>query len=213
MKPTQPARRSSPQSPPSVTAALAALTLCLPVASCAHQTVYAGYVHHNASFDAVDADLSGGSFGYTGAATEDATRRGFVQLDVRSADDVGFDLFDLSFGGIFYARTSGPIRPGIQLGIGIANADLDGLSNTNSLLSFSVAGRLEWQFSERVGAYLIAGIRGYFDTTDPTTCRDGTTSTSVGQGTCSHHGGIAHYNDYIGDSIEPEIGLGLMVSW
>ncbi|WP_145198127.1 hypothetical protein [Planctomycetes bacterium Poly30] len=190
-----------------------AVILLPALTGCAHKSLYAGYVQHEPSFDVVDADLSGASFGFTGAATKEARTRGFVQVDVRSDDDVGLDLVDFSFGGLFYAPTTGPVRPGLQLGLGLGRADLEGLDNSNSLVSLSVALRVDWQISERVGLYGLAGIRAYLDTTEPTTCNDGTTSTSVGQGTCSHHGGINHYNDYIGDSTEPEIGFGLTVSW
>ncbi|MEM6567401.1 MAG: hypothetical protein AAF957_03265 [Planctomycetota bacterium] len=182
-------------------------------ASCAHKSVYGGYVLHDASFDVIEPNLSGASVGLTGGASADARLRGFVQLDVRSDGDAEVDLFDLSFGGLFYAPIEGPIRPALQLGLGVGRADVEGLQNSIDLLTASIGARIEWQITESFGLYLIAGLRGYFDTTDPTTCNDGTTSPSVGQGTCSYHGGIAYYNDHIGDSIEPELGAGLSLHW
>ena len=43
------------------------------------------------------------------------------------------------------------------------------------------------------------GYKWSWDISSSTTCKDGTTSNSVGSGTCSSHDGIDHYNYTIGD--------------
>lgn len=183
------------------------------LSSCATNGVFVANVQHQAAFDVVDADLSGLSLGTVHGSSPGSSTQLFSQIDSRSDDSVGLDILDVSVGGIFYGRQLGRLRPGLQLSMGLGNASLDGLMNSNTLVSISAGMRLEFAVSSRIALFGLLGVRSFIDTTAPTTCNDGTTSTSVGPGTCSHHGGIAHYNDYIGDSFEPEFGVGLIYRW
>ena len=101
----------------------------------------------------------------------------------------------------------------MQADIGAVHADLDRLRNGNTLVSLGFGVQPALRLHEAVSIVGVLGYRLYFDTTEPTTCNDGTTSSSVGSGTCSYHGGIAHYNERIGDGGGIEASLGVRLSF
>lgn len=95
---------------------------------------------------------------------------------------------------------------------GLVGAELDRLANSNTLVSLGGGAFFNKPLSKSLSMSVFVGGRYYIDGTDPTTCNDGTTSTSTGSGTCSHHGGIAHLNDPIGSGFSMEYSVGLTYS-
>lgn len=88
---------------------------------------------------------------------------------------------------------------GYEFGLGYGQIRVDGFRNKNSAASFFSGIKL---MSANTDAYKLnarIGYRYYFDVTENTRCRDGSTSSSVGRGTCSSHGGISFYQDKFGD--------------
>ena len=94
---------------------------------------------------------------------------------------------------------------GGQVDIGYARADWEALNNENTLVSAGAGAFVDYPLSDQVALFVFGGVRYYLDTTNPTRCGDGSTTTSTGSGTCSDHGGILHVNDPIGDGWSVEV--------
>lgn len=86
-----------------------------------------------------------------------------------------------------------------KIGFGYAGVTVDAYSNSNHFFTIPVSAEVGYQVLPNVSTYATAGYQWASDTTSQTTCRDGSQSNSTGQGTCSWHGGIAYYNDKIGN--------------
>lgn len=167
--------------------------------------LYAGAVRSSPSLDVVDADLRGVAVGLQ-TVGEAAF---FTEVRSTSDSEEGLDFFEWLFGGRWSSTELGAPRIGGQFDIGLARGDLDGLRNSSSLVSVGAGVFAELPLGAAASLFAFGGGRYYLDTTEPTTCNDGTKSSSTGSGTCSHHGGIRHYNDYIGDGFAPELAIGI----
>lgn len=179
------------------------------LASCKSSDLYGGIVTVTPSFEVVDASLEGISIGWEGHGPKGA---GFMEIRAVENPSQGLDVVDFVLGGRFpFWRDAAPLQVGFQVDVGIGYADLASLANGNDLLSVGAALFAQLKLSSKVALYTTAGTRQYWDTTPPTTCNDGTASQSTGSGTCSHHGGINHYNEYIGDGGGEEFSVGIRV--
>lgn len=167
--------------------------------------LYVGALRSSPSLDVVDADLAGVAVGLQGIGDQTY----FMEMRASSDSDVGLDFVELLFGGRWASEVLPAPKLGVQLDLGITGADLDGLRNSNSLVSVGGGIFAEFPLSQAATVVAFGGGRYYLDTTEPTTCNDGTKSKSTGSGTCSHHGGIRNYNDYIGDGFAPEVSIGV----
>ena len=180
------------------------LTSVAPALLVGCQSIGLEAVRSSPGLDAVDAELTG--FGVVLAEGPL-----YFEWQELSDDDEDLDWRNFNFGGRFARRSFGAFDIGAEADIGLAHADLDRLINSNTLASVATGVFLEARPTERFALSASLGGRYFFDTTDPTTCNDGTTSTSTGPGTCSHHGGVAHLNDPIGDGFALEISLGVRI--
>jgi len=138
---------------------------------------------------------------------------GYVELRFLEDEDEELDLGEFNMGIRTRPARRGPLGLRGQVDIGLVRADLDRLQNDNTLISLGFGVQPVLRLNEAVSIVGLLGYRFYFDTTEPTTCNDGTTSTSTGSGTCSSHGGIDHLNDKIGDGGGGEVALGIRTSF
>lgn len=188
-----------------------ALALALVVTSCTSQEVYSGWTFSPVEFDQADTRSSGPILGWQGSNGN--AMAGFIELGLREDESEGFRLTTLGMGLRTRAAVSGPLELRGQADIGLAGADLDRLRNSNSLGSIGFGVQPALRLHKHLSIVAMIGYRFYWDTTEPTTCNDGTTSSSVGSGTCSHHGGIRHYNEELGNGQGPEMSIGLRISF
>ena len=188
-----------------------ACLLSMPLCSCVTDSVYAGPIAVDVKFDAVDSSLRGLSVGYAGELESNQRWIGLVEVTHVTDDSEELAITTVSTGTRYNFVRSESVELGPRFDLGLGSADLDRFRNRNELITLGIAVAAELRLLTHVSLYAQAGYRGYFDVTDPTTCRDGSTSKSTGQGTCSHHGGIAHANDQIGDSSGFELSVGMRV--
>ena len=185
--------------------------LLVALCGCQTQDAYVGWMTSTVDLDQVDARPSGPVLGWQGS--NGGAAAGFIELQLPEDDDERLDLVALNMGVRTRPAVVGIFEMRGQADIGLVRADLERLQNENSLVTLGLGLQPALRLHDAVSIVALAGYRFYFDATEPTTCRDGTTSSSVGSGTCSHHGGIAHYNEQIGDGGGPELLVGLRVSF
>lgn len=181
------------------------------IPSCESPAGYVGWASVQPKFDDVSANLKGPLVGV--ASEMPGKPSTYAELLLLGDEAVGVDASELRFGFRTRAAVKGPIELRGQLDIGIAGADVEGFLNANTLVSLGAAARPSVRLSPSVAIVGTFGYRYYFDTTEPTTCNDGSQSSSIGSGTCSHHGGIAHYNDYVGDGGGIELSIGVSITF
>jgi hypothetical protein len=121
----------------------------------------------------------------------------------------GLDLFSLGAGVRVAAFRRERIELGAQLLLDVELARLDRYRNSNDLVALGVGGYAAVRVFPRGFLTLALSAHAFVDATPPTTCNDGSTSLSTGQGTCSYHGGIDHYNDSIraGGGLDALVGF------
>lgn len=166
---------------------------------------YAEFVSLSPRLEAVDVNAAGVGVGIQGGEKH----VGFIEVRATRDSSNELDLLEILSGGRFLVIEARRLKIGVQLDAGLANASLERFRNDNSLVSFGTGAFAEVSLAKSVSAFALGGLRQYWDTTKPTTCNDGWQSGSTGQGTCSHHGGIHHYNDMVGDGAGFEIAFGL----
>lgn len=189
----------------------AAWLLVAPMFACCN-SVYVALAGNDAELETGQGEASLGGVSVAAEAWEDGAQViGFTELRVWRDSEVGIDVVELDVGGRFPLVADAGYALGVQADVGVAQADVDGFRNRNDLLSVSCGLFGRTRLVDRLWLAGSVGVRQYWDVTEPTTCRDGTTSTSTGSGTCSYHGGIAHYNDQLGDAVAAEFSIGLVL--
>ncbi len=148
-------------------------------------------------------DLSGVGLSFS---TPTDNTHGFY-TKVQYLQDGANDLIGVDF-GYQYAYSQGRAYALGKIGMGYAGVTVDAFSNNNHFVTIPVNAEVGYKFVPNVSAYASVGYQWSFDETSETTCRDGSQSNSTGQGTCSWHGGIAYYNDKIGDVSGLTFGVG-----
>jgi hypothetical protein len=192
-------------------AALLALGVLAVITGCQTQGAYAGWVASSVDLERADANLAGPMFGWEGSNGGPVS--GFLEVRILEDGNEGLDVGQFNMGLRTRPAEHGRFSVRVQTDIGLATADLDGFQNDNTLVSISLGVQPAIHVYGPVSIVGFLGYRYYFDTTEPTTCNDGSTSTSTGPGTCSHHGGIDHYNDQIGNGGGVEASFGVRFSY
>lgn len=173
-------------------------------------SIFAEYSSQKGEFGSdIDADMNG--FG-VGISTSPQASGVWSKLEFQSNDDYDGEYYELSAGGQFnFVNTERFYALGI-VGIGVGLLDVPDFDQT---AYFTVPVGLEAgvNFNKNLSLYSGIGYKWAVDISsdDKTHCNDGTTSDSVGSGTCSWHGGINHNysSNYIGDfdGVTYKVGL------
>jgi hypothetical protein len=178
----------------------------LAIVSCvACKSVYGGAFFSSPDLEEGSADLQGAYFGGEVGERYSAFLEGRISED----SSVEVEAYEVLFGGRGRFAEVGRLSLGAQIDVGYARADVEEYPNENDFVSFGAGIFGEVALHQTVSLFVFGGGRYYIDVTPPTTCNDGTTSQSTGSGTCSHHGGIDHYNAKLGDGAALEFGLGV----
>ncbi|MGR2770434.1 hypothetical protein ACUYOF_23285 [Photobacterium ganghwense] len=173
---------------------IALLGACFSVnASCAG--LYVDYQSQDIKFDQISPNLSGLSIGYTWLEN----RTLYVEADLINDSDLDIRYWGGVIGYNHAIFNVNDMEVYFNLGLGFGELDVDGYQNTNVLISIPVGISSSYSLTEKFHLDLGVGYKYFMDLTDNTKCNDGTTSESTGSGTCSWHGGIASYQDKVGD--------------
>jgi hypothetical protein len=168
--------------------------------------LYAGYDARALATEPVSARLSGAKIGVEERRAEWRVSP-FVEGGYLVAPAEELEVFAFTGGIRVPAFSRGPLHGG---GLGIVDvqiANLERFRNPNPLFGLGLGGFLEVRVASRVALGVSATANAFFDGTPPTTCNDGSSSWSTGQGTCSWHDGIAHYNDELGSGVVLDVLL------
>ena len=180
-----------------VTAALPLLATSCASTTPTTKVVYGAFDARSLSTDPVSTGLSGGKVGLEERSAEWPVTP-LLELGYLVAPSEDLQLFALSFGVRRAALSRGPWELG---GLGLIDmqvAKLDRFRNANLLLGAGIGAYAKVRIGPRIELGASASAGAFGDATPPTTCNDGSKSASTGQGTCSHHDGIAFYNDKLG---------------
>ena len=154
----------------------------------------------------VDLDLQGISIGIS---TSPYRHGLWAALDVLRDDSEDFNYAEARFGGHLNFINQNNLYLIGTLGVGFANARSSQLYNDVQFFTLPVGLVAGYSVMPQLSFYAGVGYKWQFEVTPNTTCNDGTSSNSVGSGTCSHHHGIYSYNDQVGDAEGMEYKLGL----
>lgn len=173
--------------------------------NCNASGIFFDYKNQDIGFDSFSSDLKGLSVGYS--------------LDKHKNVFIGFENLkssrDIRYMGVFAgidrniyegAKISLSFRSSIDIG----QLNVPWFNNKNSLFSIPVGLNAQYALADNMLFNTEIGYRHFIDLTDATKCRDGSYSNSIGSGTCSHHNGVALYQDTVGDGggIYFKFGLG-----
>jgi hypothetical protein len=170
--------------------------------------IYAGYAGEKVSFNPVDGYLSGAGIGWETQIADGKGTLYFEGQHTRSSQEELSMLSLVAGARLPIVRTS-RVRVSVQGDLGYSRARLKRFRNANQLAPLAAGVRMDLRIIPQVSVNGTVAGRVFEDVTAPTTCNDGSTSRSTGQGTCSHHGGIDHYNDQIGSGHGLELVLGV----
>lgn len=124
----------------------------------------------------------------------------YGKFEYMQDDSLDADYYEFAFGGQLNLFSYNGLYALASAGLGFAVADSPELYNTVNFVTLPVGFEVGYSVIPELSLYGGVGYKWLWDTTSSTTCRDGSTSNSTGSGTCSWHGGIAYYNDYVGDN-------------
>ena len=181
-----------------------------PSSSVTH-AVYGGYDARRFAADEISIYPRGARLGYV-IGRSDTPYSGFIEGGYAQAQTIDFSILSLGIGGRVAAVRHQRFEVGALASLGFQGARFDDRMNGNSLLAIGVGGYAHVRVHARVALTVTASAHAFADVTPPTTCNDGSTSQSTGQGTCSHHDGIAFYNEMIGAGTGLDALLGLSIS-
>lgn len=190
----------------------AAVPFALLLSGCT--AVYGGYSAGRPDYAVLPngRSLVGGTLGAEAWPAE-ARHAGYTEFQVRANGEEDLSVVEWVGGGRLSLVQTDDLRLGLEADFGLAQADLDRFRNSNELVTAATGVFARARLVDRVWILGSIGVRAYWDVTDPTTCRDGSTSPSTGSGTCSHHGGIAFANDELGDGVGIDYFLGLLIEF
>lgn len=157
--------------------------------------LYLDYQSQDISFDHFSPTMTGAAVGYSWGDN----RKFYLEGELLNDSELNFDYWGATIGFnkelVQYEKT----YLAFNLGLGFSQLDVPSFENKNNLLSIPVGVTGGYKLSDNVSIDASIGYRYFIDLTENTKCKDGSTSDSVGSGTCSWHGGIAQYQDQIGD--------------
>ena len=119
------------------------------------------------------------------------------------------DYLGVNTGFNYYKKITPLIFYTISGSIGVGKGSKKSLNS--NYISFGATSSLNYILHKKYVIGSVLNYKHYLDITPNTTCNDGSSSDSKGQGTCSYHGGIKHYNEKIGDFRSLSLGLQLMI--
>lgn len=156
------------------------------------------YSKYEADLDGGDkVKLDGFALGVSSAPQKSGWYAKFEALNDNRLD---VDYYEFVSGGQLNLFNYNGLYALATAGIGYSWADSSRLDNTVNFVTFPIGLELGYSIIPELSVYGGVGYKWLWDSTSSTTCKDGTTSNSVGSGTCSSHNGIAYYNDYVGDN-------------
>lgn len=158
-----------------------------------------------AEYSSYEADLEWGDKvkldGFALGISSSPLRSGWYgKFEYMQDDSLDADYYEFAFGGQLNLFSYNGLYALATAGLGFAVADSSELYNTVNFVTLPIGLELGYSVIPELSLYGGVGYKWLWDTTSSTTCWDGTTSNSTGSGTCSSHGGIAYYNDYVGDN-------------
>ena len=143
----------------------------------------------------IDEDLTGFGIGFSSSPHKNGLWGKFEYQENKEYDG---NAYEFSFGGhLNFINLNGFYALG-TLGAGFSVLDVDGFDNS-SYWTIPIGLEFGYTFAPNFSVYSGIGYKWSWDISSSTTCKNGTQSNSVGSGTCSHNGGIDHYNYTIGD--------------
>lgn len=143
----------------------------------------------------IDADIKGGAIGISAVPTKNGI---WSKFEFQKNDDYSADYYEASFGGQYNLVNLNGLYLTGTYGLGIGFAKVDGFDNS-TFITVPVGLEAGYNFTPRFALFTGIGYKWAWDVSSSSTCNDGSSSNSVGSGTCSYHGGINHYNDNIGN--------------
>ena len=169
------------------------------------------YSQYNAEFDYGDeVELKGVAVGlspnphYSGI---------FGKLEFLNNKEFDLDYVELTTGAQmslfkdpnFYALAS--------LGIGYSWLSTDYFNNDATFFSLPVGFEVGMTPISQLSIYGAIGYKWLWDVTSNTTCRDGTNTNRTGYNACAYNGGVAYYNDHLGDNSGMTYKAGLRLNF
>ena len=143
----------------------------------------------------IDEDLKGFGIGISSTPH----RNGYWgKFEYQQSDNYDGSAYEFSFGGHLNLINANGFYALATLGTGVSILEADGFDNS-TYWTLPVGLELGYTPMPNLSIYGGVGYKWSWDISSSTTCKDGTTSNSVGSGTCSSHDGIDHYNYTIGD--------------
>lgn len=143
----------------------------------------------------IDEDLKGFGIGFSSSPHKNGL---WGKIEYQQNDEYDGDAYEFSFGGhLNLVDVNGFYALG-TLGTGVGVLDVEGF-DTSTYWTIPIGLEAGYTFTPSLSVYGGIGYKWSWDISSSTTCKDGTTSNSVGSGTCSSHDGIDHYNYTIGD--------------
>lgn len=143
----------------------------------------------------IDEDLKGFGIGISSTPH----RNGYWgKFEYQQSDNYDGSAYEFSFGGHLNLINANGFYALATLGTGVSILEADGFDNS-TYWTLPVGLELGYTPMPNLSVYGGVGYKWSWDISSSTTCKDGTTSNSVGSGTCSSHDGIDHYNYTIGD--------------
>ncbi|WP_313042797.1 hypothetical protein [Acinetobacter sp.] len=143
----------------------------------------------------IDEDLKGFGIGISSTPH----RNGYWgKFEYQQSDNYDVSAYEFSFGGHLNLINANGFYALATLGTGVSILEADGFDNS-TYWTLPVGLELGYTPMPNLSIYGGVGYKWSWDISSSTTCKDGTTSNSVGSGTCSSHDGIDHYNYTIGD--------------
>ena len=119
-----------------------------------------------------------------------------------------FDFYQIGLGGLYSLSSNKHYDFGTDFYLGYLVAENDSSENEFEFTSIGIGAYFDYKVTSRFIISSWAGLQLLREITENTTCEDGSTTDSVGSGTCSSHGGIAYYNDKLGDGTAKSFSLG-----
>ena len=137
----------------------------------------------------------------------------YVEYQSTVDSEINLDYSAFNFGTQIIMFSQYDFTLGFNLEAGYGVVAPEKASNDFNFLSLGGGGFLNYFLNESLSIFINGQYMYYSEVTPNTECRDGSSSESSGSGTCSHHGGIAYYNDKIGDANGLKFNVGLSFSF
>lgn len=160
--------------------------------------VFAEYANFEADFDSgYTVELDGFALG----VSTTPHRSGFYgRLEFLKNNEYDLDYYEFNMGGNLNLISYHGFYFNTYAGLGYSGASSKLLANDVNFVTLPVGVEVGLNFVPDFSIYATAGYKWLYDSTSNTTCKDGTTSDKVGNTACYWNGGIAYYNEYIGDA-------------